>query len=190
MAKRIPGILLDGTLPDGTVVKAPVYNENEVRAAAGITMAAGTYAFVYAYFDKEFLPIKVVSTLFFVDFAIRVFAGLQYSPAGRLAHLIKGRSEPQWVSAKPKRFAWTMGLVLSGAMTYITNTDITGTLPRTICLLCIALMWFESVLGFCAGCELYGLLARRNLIARDPDIEICASGACALPARPALSDLA
>jgi hypothetical protein len=178
MAKRIPGILLEGALPDGTITRAPVYNEHEVRAAAGLTMAAGTVAFCYAYFDKEFLPIKVVSTLFFVDFLIRVTAGLMYSPTGILARALKGRAEPQWVSAKPKQFAWTIGLCMSGAMTIITNTNVTGLLPRTICLICIALMWMESVLGVCAGCEVHGLLVRRGWASKDEAFEICAGGAC------------
>ena len=60
------------------------------------------------------------------------------------------------MSAKPKRFAWTLGLVMSFAMMVITNSDIHGALPRTICLICLVLMWLESVLGLCLGCEIHG----------------------------------
>ncbi len=179
MRKRIPGHILEGgVLADGTVATAPVYNEHEVRAAAGLTMAAGTIAFCYAYFEKEFVPIKIVATLFFVDFLIRVTAGLMYSPTGIIAHWLKGRQEPMWVSAKPKQFAWTIGLGMSGAMTFITNTNITGLLPRTICLICIALMWMESVLGVCVGCELHGFLVKRGWATKDAAYELCAGGAC------------
>ena len=34
-------------------------------------------------------------------------------------------------------------------MTMITNSGIRGYLPRTICLICLALMWLEAVLGLC-----------------------------------------
>jgi hypothetical protein len=178
MAKRIPGRIIDSVLDDGTVLRAPVYNEHEVRAAAGLTMAAGSVAFSYAYFEKEFLPIKVVSTLFFVDFLIRVTKGLMYSPTGVVAHALMRGREPQWVSAKPKRFAWTLGLAMSASMTVITNVNIRGTLPRTICLICIVLMWMESVLGVCVGCELHAFLVRRGWATKDEAFEVCAGGVC------------
>ena len=69
---------------------------------------------------------------------------------------------PEWVSAKPKRFAWTLGLAMTFAMTIITNIGIRGTLPRTICLICLTLMWMESALGLCLGCKIHGLMVRRG----------------------------
>ena len=47
-------------------------NEHQARAAAGITMALGAVAFVYANFDKLFWPIRTVSTFFVIDFLARV----------------------------------------------------------------------------------------------------------------------
>jgi len=64
------------------------------------------------------------------------------------------------------------------AMTIITNSGIRGWLPRTICLICLALMWLESVLGLCVGCRIHGLLVRRGWIGRDAEIEVCADGSC------------
>jgi len=173
------GEVIQGLSNDGGAVRSAVFNEHEVRAAAGLTMAAGAVAFVYANFEKEFLPIRIVSTFFLVEFLIRVTAGLKYSPTGIVAHWLMRRQEPQWVSAKPKRFAWTLGLVMSGAMTIITNSGIHGVMPRTICLICLALMWMESVLGLCLGCEIHGVLVRRGWVSRDDAYEICAHGACA-----------
>lgn len=175
------GIVLDGPTSDGRVFRHGVFNEVEVRAAAGITMALGTYAFVYANFDKYFLPIKVVTTFFFVDFLLRVTVGLQWSPVGVLARWIKRDKEPLWVSAKPKRFAWTMGLVMSAGMTVITNVNIHGWLPRSVCLICLTFMWLESVLGLCLGCETYAFLVRRGWIKTDDAYEVCAGGICEIP---------
>ena len=84
------------------------------------------------------------------------------------------RQPPHWVSAKPKRFAWTLGLVMAVAMMVITNSGIRGPLPLTICLVCLTLMWLEAVLGLCLGCEIHGL----GRIAPDSDFEICTHGAC------------
>ena len=67
------------------------------------------------------------------------------------------------------------------AMTIITNSGIRGYLPRTICLICLTLMWMETALGLCLGCQIHGLLVRRGGATRDPDVEVCANGACDVP---------
>ncbi|HEY7631839.1 MAG TPA: DUF4395 domain-containing protein [Thermoleophilaceae bacterium] len=158
--------------------QAAVFNENEVRAAAGLTMVTGAVAFSYAYFAKNYLPLQAVTVFFFAEFLIRLTAGLRYSPTGIVARGMTLRQPPDWVSAKPKRFAWTLGLGMSFAMVIITNSGIRGWLPRSICLVCLTLMWMESVLGLCLGCKIYGLLLRRGWIGRDPAIEVCAQGEC------------
>jgi hypothetical protein len=74
---------------------------------------------------------------------------------------------------------------MSSSMVIITNSGIRGTLPRTICLICLSLMWMESVLGICVGCEIHGWMVRRGWTAKDPGIELCANGACEVPVRTA-----
>src|SRR5712691_3696188 len=127
----------------GDAVPEAVVDEHQVRAAAGITMMLGAVAFAYAYFRQVYWPLQAVSVLFALDFLIRVTAGLQYSPVGALAGVLTRRHRPEWVSAAPKRFAWTLGLAMSRAMAVITNSGIRGWLPRTICLICLTLMWLE-----------------------------------------------
>ncbi|MBK7617028.1 MAG: DUF4395 domain-containing protein [Vitreoscilla sp.] len=179
MSNRMFGETIEGLAMAGQPIKAGVFDENQVRAAAGITLVLGAVAFVYAYFAKLYLPIQLVTTLFFIEFALRVGLGLRYSPVGQLARLLTWRQPPHWVSAKPKRFAWSLGLVMSLAMMIITNSHIRGTLPLSICLICMTLMWLEAVLGLCLGCEIYALLVRRGWVARDEAFEICSRGACA-----------
>lgn len=176
--RRAYGETLRGTTETGQTFRAGVFNENEVRAAAGLTLALGAVAFVYAYFDKRYAPIQVVTTLFFVEFLVRVAFGLQRSPLGIAARWLVRREAPHWVSARPKRFAWTLGLVMSFAMMLITNAGVRGPLPLTICLACLTLMWLEAVLGLCLGCEIHRLLVRRGWMTPDPDYEACTNGAC------------
>ena len=178
MIKRAFGEVVPGLVVDGKELHSRVFNENEVRAAAGLTMVLGAVAFAYAYFAQNYAPLQAVTTLFFVEFLIRVTIGLKYSPMGVIARWLTQRQPPAWVSAKPKRFAWTIGLVMSFSMMVITNSGVTGTLPRTICLICLVLMWTESVLGVCLGCELHARLVRRGWTAKDPEFEVCAQGAC------------
>jgi hypothetical protein len=177
------GQRISGLTVDGRELHAAVFNENQVRAAAGLTMVIGAVAFAYAYFDAQYLPLQVAATLFFAEFLVRVTLGIRYSPVGFVAHLMTRSRPPDWVSAKPKRFAWTLGLALSFSMTIITNSGIRGTLPRTICAICLVLMWMESSLGLCLGCRIHGLLVRRGWATTDPAYEVCAGGECALPAQ-------
>jgi hypothetical protein len=174
------GQRISGLTADGRELRAAVFDEHQVRAAAGLTMVMGAVAFSYAYFAHNYLPLQVVSTLFFVEFLIRVTAGIQYSPMGIIARALTLGSPPEWVSAKPKRFAWTLGLGMAFSMMIITNSGVRGMLPRTICAICLTLLWMESVLGLCLGCKLHALLVRVGWTTRDPDFEVCAHGECAV----------
>lgn len=172
------GDVIQGLSYDGREVRAAVFDENQVRAAAGLTMVLGAVAFAYAYFAKVYVPIQIVTIVFFIEFLIRVTVGLKYSPVGLIARWMVRRQPPQWASAKPKRFAWTLGLVMSLAMVIITNSGIRGGLPLTICLICLSLMWLEAVLGLCLGCEIHGLMVRRGWATKDEAFEICGHDAC------------
>lgn len=179
------GEVVHGLTENGKELRAAVFNEHEVRAAAGLTMVLGAVAFVYAYFAQIYWPIQVVTTFFFLEFLIRVSVGLKYSPMGIIARWMSQRQVPHWVSAKPKRFAWSLGLVMSLAMMIITNSGIRGALPLTICMICLALMWLEAVLGICLGCEIHGQMVKRGWTKKDEAYEICAHGACAyVPGQP------
>lgn len=163
---------------NGLPLQAGAFDENQVRAAAGLTLALGAVAFAYAYLGKAYLPIQAVTTLFFVEFLIRVTMGITRSPLGSVAGWMTRRNTPHWVSAKPKRFAWSLGLAMSLAMMIITNSGIRGPLPLTICLICLTLMWLEAVLGLCLGCEIHRYLVRQGWMQPDKDFEICTNGAC------------
>jgi hypothetical protein len=174
--EHVPGLQHEGRLLTGGV-----FDENRVRAAAGLTLALGTVALVNAWFAQFYLPIQIVTVFFFIDFALRVAYGLRASPVGIVAGWLTRRTPPHWVSARPKRFAWSIGIVMALAMALITNIGIRGALPLSICLLCLALMWMEAVLGICLGCEIHAWLLRRGWIVKDREVvEICAHDACAV----------
>jgi hypothetical protein len=176
-----------GLVVNDAELHAGVFNENQVRAAAGLTMVIGAVAFCYAYFTHLYIPLQAVASFFFIEFLIRVAMGIQYSPIGIVSHALTRRNPPEWVSAKPKRFAWTLGLGMALAMTVITNVGIRGYLPRTMCLVCLTLMWLESSLGLCLGCEFHALMVRRGWTTKDPEFEVCANGVCEVPPRGATS---
>lgn len=179
-----------GLVVGGRELRAAVFNENEVRVAAGVTLVIGATAFGYAYFDQQYLPLQVASMFFLVEFVLRATLGIRYSPVGVVARWLTRNQEPEWVSAKPKRFAWMLGIAMAGAMVIITTAGIRGWLPRSLCLTCLTLMWMESALGVCLGCKIYAWLLRHGYKSRDAEIEVCAGGVCALPPRPRTPDAA
>ena len=176
---RMPGLTVGAQQ-----LHAAVFNENEVRAAAGITLVVGATAVSFALFEHQYGPLQVVTTFFFFEFLIRLLFGIRHSPVGVIARWMTRNQPPQWVSAKPKRFAWKLGLAMAFSMVIITNSGMTGLLPGTLCATCMVLMWMESVLGVCLGCKLHALMMRRGWRDKDPEIEVCSHGACQLPARP------
>lgn len=182
--RRIYGQIMSHIQADGQPLRAGVFDENQVRAAAGLTLALGAAAFAYAAIGKVYQPIQMVTALFFAEFLIRVTWGITRSPLGLIAGWMTRRRQPHWVSAKPKRFAWSMGLVMSLAMMVITNSGIRGPLPLTICLICLTLMWLEAVLGLCLGCEIHRYLVRNGWMQPDKDFEICTNGTCSVLAQP------
>ncbi len=111
-------------------------------------------AFAEVNFEHRFVPIRIATIVFAVDFLLRVAIGLDRSPVGVVSAWIARRRPLELVSARPKRFAWTLGLLMSAPMAVITNPGVHGVLPRTICLVCLALMSLESVLGLCLGFEI------------------------------------
>ena len=68
-------------------------------------------------------------------------------------------------------------------MAVVINSGVRGVLPVTVCLVCLTLMWLESVLGLCVGCEIARVLMRRGWMRDDPGFGICAGGRCDMSAR-------
>jgi len=183
MAEHTYGEQVEGLWRAGKAVRSGVFDERQVRAAAGVTLALGAVAFAFAALGREYRPIQLVTTFFAADFLLRVAFGLRRSPVGRLARLLTRGQPPEWVSARPKRFAWSLGLGMSLFMAALTNAGVRGPLPFTICSACLALMWLEAVLGLCLGCAVYRALVRRGWLASDGD-DPCRGGSCRLEEGP------
>ena len=135
-----------------------VLNEREIRAAAGILFLATFLSLMFILFRNNFVPIKYVVTLFFTDFAIRVFVNPRYSPTLIIGRIIVGRQTPEYVGARQKRFGWIIGLILSATM-FIFMVLVNSYSPITgiICLVCLIFLFFESAFGICLGCKFYPL---------------------------------
>ena len=141
----------------------PVLNEREIRASAGLLFLATFLSLMLIIFNNNFLPIKYVITLFLTDFIIRVFINPKYSPTLILGRLIVRNQVPEYVGARQKKFAWTIGVALSATM-FILLVVVNAYSPITgiTCLVCLIFLFFESAFGICLGCKFYSLFYREK----------------------------
>ena len=140
-----------------------VLNEREIRAAAGILFLATFISLMFILFKNNFLPIKYVLSVFLTDFVIRVFINPKFSPTLIIGRLIVSNQTPEYVGAQQKKFAWTIGVLLSATM-FILIVIVNSYSPITgvICLICLVFLFFESAFGICLGCMFYPLFFKEK----------------------------
>ena len=140
-----------------------VLNEREIRAAAGILFLATFISLMFILFKNNFLPIKYVLTLFLTDFIIRVFVNPKFSPTLILGRLIVHNQVPEYVGAQPKKFAWTIGVVLSATMfIFIVIVNSYSPITGITCFVCLLFLFFETAFGICLGCKFYPLFFKEK----------------------------
>ena len=138
-------------------------NEKAARVVAGVVCAIGLVALLA---PAHWLVIPLA-----YGFWARVLTGPRLSPLGALAsRVIAPRlGAPRPVAGPPKRFAQGMGAVITSAAVVALALG-AGGLVEVLLVLLIAAAGLESILAFCLGCQVFGLLMRLGVI---PD-EICA----------------
>jgi Domain of unknown function (DUF4395) len=101
-----------------------------------------------------------------VGFWLRVAAGPRFSPLGQLATkaIAPRLGPPKLVPGPPKRFAQTIGAVLTttGAVLAL-GFGLDGAATVLTALLVVA-AGLESLLGVCVGCLLFGALMRAGVV--------------------------
>ncbi|NYT28128.1 MAG: DUF4395 family protein [Candidatus Thiodubiliella endoseptemdiera] len=85
-----------------------VFNEREVRAAAGIVFFFAFMAFLNGFLTGNNEPTKLMVTVFLFDFFIRVFVNPKYSPSMVVGRWIVNNQMPEYVGAPQKKWAWDL----------------------------------------------------------------------------------
>lgn len=159
----------------------PVLNERAIRAGAGMMFALGLFAFFQAFYLREFMYIQIFVVIFFIDFLMKVIVGTKFSPISQLANLIVHKQTPEYVGAIQKRFAWSIGLVLSGTMLVLLfGFEIQGLPNLIICGVCLTFMFMESAFGICVGCKIYSLFLRLGILPTPEYKPACPGNVCAI----------
>ena len=138
-------------------------NEKAARVVAGVVALTALTALL--------VPAHWLVVPLAYGFWARVLTGPRLSPLGRLAsRVIAPRlGPPKEVPGPPKRFAQGMGAALTTAAAGALALGAAGVVEALLALLVIAAS-LESVLAYCVGCQIFGLLMRAGVV---PD-EICA----------------
>jgi hypothetical protein len=151
-----------------------MFNEREVRAAAGIVFLFAFMAFMNNFLTGNNEPTKLMVSVFLVDFFIRIFISPKYSPSMVVGRWIVNNQKPEYTDAAPKRWAWSFGLLLAVTMFYLVVIREThGPINILTCMLCLSLLFFEAVFGICAGCKIHNLFHQEK-------VKHCPGGVCDL----------
>lgn len=135
-----------------------VINEREVRASAGIMFLLGLLSLFSVYIFRTLLWAELFSITFIFEFFIRLTLSPKYAPYMLLGELVVHNQKPDWVEAKPKKFAWALGMILGLVMAYYILFDVISMMRLGVCLVCLSLLFLESSFGICLGCLLYDKL--------------------------------
>ena len=158
----------------------PVLNEREIRASAGLFFFATFLSLMLILFHNNFVPIKYVISIFLIDFIIRVLINPKYSPSLIIGRLIVRNQSPEYVGARQKKFAWTIGLVLSATMfTFLVIVNSYSPITGITCLVCLTFLFFESAFGICLGCKVYSLFYKGK-------VQYCPGEVCDKKSRQAI----
>ena len=150
-----------------------VINERDARASAGIMFLLGSITLGHFLMTFNLFWANLFTITFILEFFIRIFINPKYAPYMVLGSLIVSNQEPDWVEASPKKFAWILGVILGLIMSYFIIFNIMTPARMLTCLLCLFLLYAESVFGICLGCIIYKKL--------NVKLYKCPGGVCEMP---------
>lgn len=149
-----------------------VFNEREVRAAAGLLFLGAIITFMNALLLQNFDMLKIFVIIFFSDFSIRLFLNPRFAPSMILGRIFIQNQVPEYAGAPQKKFAWAIGWIMAFIMTWVVVIfEMRGTFNLIMCTLCLTFLFCESVFGICIGCKLYEFFTHKKP-------KLCPGGVC------------
>jgi len=139
-----------------------VINEREARAAAGILFMLGMIVIFVGIGYNHIIVARVYLAFLFLDFTARMISP-KYSPSLLLGKLVVQHQKPEYTGGLQKRFAWTLGWLISLPMLdwFVLHWDITF-YKVLICILCLTLMFLEAAFSVCVGCMIYKMIIKEG----------------------------
>ena len=137
-------------------------NEKAARVVAGGVVVLSALTLALSAVDRDWLWVTAAIAYGFVA---RVLTGPRLSPLGQLAtRVVAPRlGEPKLVAGPPKRFAQTIGAVvtLTAVVLVAVGADDGA---RALLVLMVVFATLESVFALCVGCRIFAALMRLGVI--------------------------
>ena len=174
-----------GDYREGTAYK--VLDERQIRASSGIMLLLGFIAFVNGFVVQNYIVIPYISGFLLLNFVIGILINPKFSPTMFVGYFFVRKQSKLPIGAVQKRFAWSLGLILSALIFGLSLkllTDVSYFEPVCLlCIICLILLFFETALGICIGCKLYFLTIRLKLIKVPVETPNCMGDACEIENR-------
>jgi hypothetical protein len=150
-----------------------VLDERAMRGSAGIMLLLAVVASINGFILRDYIVIPFIVGFLVLNFLIGLLINPKYSPTVLLARLFVIRQNVLPIGAIQKKFAWSLGLVLSSAIFVLSlflqsNEAYFGSVCM-LCLTCILFLYLETAFGICVGCQIYHLGIRFKLF-KEPEI--------------------
>jgi len=172
-------------------------DETEIRIAAWIALVFALLSFYFVVLNWNFNLWFVTVWIILLDFVLKVFVWPDFSIFWRITRLFLKWKEKNMVWSFQKKFAWSIGVVLSTFVMFcmlilswytacshpevlsiieIINNNIANNVlivmpmnPAILaCILCIIFMFLEAVFWICVGCKMYKILVKKWIMKKIP----------------------
>jgi hypothetical protein len=139
---------------------------NPVNEKAARTVAAGVLVIALVALATQWLWLSIVLA---IGFLLRVLSGPRLSPLGQFAtRVVAPKLGPaKLVAGPPKRFAQSVGLVVTAAATLAWFGFGAEGLTNVLLALIAVAAGLESIFAVCLGCIIFGYLMRTGLVPQD-----------------------
>jgi hypothetical protein len=159
-----------------------VLDERSMRASAGIMFLFGLVASINGFMLQNFAVIPYLAGFLVVNFVIGIFVNPRFTPTVIIASLFIRKQSPLPIGAIQKKFAWSLGLVLSSSifiLSILTLKDVSYFEPVCfLCITCLILLYLETAFGICVGCKIYFLAVKIKLLPKPTEKPNCMGDAC------------
>ena len=159
-----------------------VVNERVVKGSGALMFLIGMIAFINGFVIKNYIVLPYLSGFMALNFAIGIFINPKFSPTMLVARLFTRKQKPLWVGAIQKKFAWSLGFILSSSIFVLSMLLVSDAsyfeLVCQLCLICLLLIFLEMGFGICIGCKLYFGALRLKLLPRPKENPNCSGDSC------------
>ena len=164
-----------------------VLNERAVRGSSGIMLFIGIIAFINGFILRNISPIPYLIGFLLINFLIGIFINPKYAPTIILAKMLIQNQTPLYVGAIQKKFAWSLGAILTSIafvisikLQFVTYFFPYFPILCLLCILCIFLIYFETAFGICFGCKLYDVFLKFGWIKAPKVHPNCIGDSCSV----------